>query len=352
MNYHRPRVIATINAVIITLVSLAFNLAFTFLFQPGANLPVRILYLLVTTGLIFLCSWLVCRFTLERFIYSKIRLIYKSIHKVKAPKEKAPVLMKEGNILEKVGQEVEKWGTETVQEISKLKQLETYRKEFLGNVAHELRNPIFTIQGYILTLLDGGIDDQEIRYEYLRRTEKNVERLIAIVEDLDAITHLEAGELKLNPIRFDIVSLTREVLDSFEVKARKKEVSFTLNEQSHAIMVKGDRERIHQVMTNLIDNAIRYRGMENPTVKIAFFDMDEHILIEVTDNGIGIGIQDIPRIFERFYRTDKGRAASKKGKGLGLAIVKHLIEAHSQTIHVRSTIGVGTTIGFTLEKAL
>jgi two-component system phosphate regulon sensor histidine kinase PhoR len=352
MKYHRPRVIASINAVIITLTGLVLNLVFIFLFKSELHMLTQLLYLIVSTGLIFLCTWLVCRFTLERFIYSKIRLIYKSIHKIKAPKEKAPVMMKEVNLLEHVSREVEQWKVETLQEIAKLKQLETYRKEFLGNVAHELRNPIFTIQGYILTLLDGAINDPEINLEYLKRTEKNVNRLITVVEDLDAIAQLEAGELKLNLIQFDIVALTKEVLDSFEMKARKNEIAFDLHEQSRIIMVKGDRERIHQVLTNLIDNAIRYRKTEHSMVKIAFFDMDEHILIEITDNGIGIDLPDIPRIFERFYRTEKGRVAFNKGKGLGLAIVKHLIEAHGQTIHVRSTLGVGTTIGFTLQKGV
>ena len=351
MKYYRPRVVALINSVIITLIYLLFNLVSVFLFKPDTGLFLLILYLVISGGLIFLFSYFVFRFTLEKFIYSKIRLIYKSIHRIKAPKGSPRTSPAGGNILENVSREVEVWSKETTLEISQLKQMETYRKEFLGNVAHELRNPIFTIQGYVLTLLEGGLDDPEINREYLKRAEKTVERLITVVEDLDAITQLEAGELQLNRVRFDIVALAREVLDSFEVKAGNKEVDLSINGQSRAIMVEGDRERIRQVLTNLVDNAIRYRKPGHAMVKVSFFDMDENILTEIADNGIGIDGSDIPRIFERFYRTDKGRIASSKGRGLGLAIVKHLVEAHGQTIHARSTEGVGTTIGFTLKKS-
>lgn len=352
MKYYQPGVIAWINAVCVTAVYLFIALLSLFLFKPELNTIGLVIYIGASACAVFLISWMICRYTLEKFIYSKIRLIYKFIRRTKIPKENQKPVIPDGNLLEGVSREVEKWELETNREISQLKQMETYRKEFLGNVAHELRNPIFTIQGYILTLLDGGIDDPEINREYLERTEKTVNRLITIVEDLDAITHLESGELKLNPVRFDIVALAKEVMDSFEVKAANKEVALSFKEQNPAsILVKGDRERIRQVLTNLVDNAIRYRNEADASVKISFFDMDEHILTEITDNGIGINKDEIPRIFERFYRTDKGRAASKKGKGLGLSIVKHLIEAHHQTLHVRSTPGVGTTIGFTLQKA-
>jgi two-component system phosphate regulon sensor histidine kinase PhoR len=185
--------------------------------------------------------------------------------------------------------------------------------------------------------------------EYLKRTEKSIERLIRIVEDLDEISQLESGQMKLNLTSFDIISLTKEVMEMLEMKAIKKGVKLVCTKQDKPVMVEADREKIRQVITNIIENSLRY-GVEKGKTKISFFDMDERILLEITDNGIGIDPEEVPRVFERFYRTTRGRASFSKGKGLGLAIVKHIIEAHQQTINVRSSVGVGTTFGFTLKK--
>ena len=233
-------------------------------------------------------------------------------------------------------------------EIEQLKQLERYRRDFIGNISHELKTPLFNIQGYILTLLDGGLDDPSINREYLKRTEKSIERLIRIVDDLDEITQLESGQIKLTVTQFDLTALTMEVIEMLEIKARKRKVDIHCTQQDRSIYVEGDQEKIRQVITNILENSIRY-GREEGTVKIDFFDMDEHVLTEITDSGTGIDPEELPRVFERFYRTSRGRASFSKGKGLGLAIVKHIIEAHDQTVNVRSTIGVGTTFGFTLN---
>ncbi len=243
-----------------------------------------------------------------------------------------------------------KWVQDKKEEIDKLKESEIYRREFVGNVSHELKTPIFNIQGYILTLLEGGMDDPDINKEYLIRAEKNINRMISIVEDLETISQLESGQLKLQIEKFDIVLLVKEVIETLEIKAKKK--SIKINFETNyilPILVFADRERIRQVLVNLIDNSIKYNNVEG-TTKIGFFDMDENILIEVEDNGIGIPPDHISRIFERFYRVDKSRSRDQGGSGLGLAIVKHIIDAHNQNINVKSTNGIGTNFAFTLKK--
>lgn len=309
-------------------------------------------FILAALLMLFFLSYWIFRYALEKFIYEKIRIIYKTIHSLKRPKEgeKYKLNIRDGTI-ERVNQEVLEWGQDRTKEIEELKKLAVYRREFIGNVSHELKTPIFNIQGYVLTLLDGGLEDPGINREYLLRTEKSINRMIAIVEDLEAIAQLESGELKINFKKFDLVALAREVMDFLEIKARKKNFHIYLAEAyEKPIYVLADKEKIRQVFINLIDNALKYGPKNNGKAKISFFDMDENILVEVTDNGIGISQQDLPRIFERFYRTDKGRSREQGGTGLGLAIVKHIIEAHKQTINVRSTIEVGTTFGFTLKK--
>ncbi len=240
---------------------------------------------------------------------------------------------------------------EKSKEIEQLKQLEQYRRDFFGNVSHELKTPLFTIQGYVLTLLDGGLDDPSVNREYLKRAEKSIERLIRIVEDLDEIAQLDSGQIKLNITRFNIVVTIKEAIELLEMKARKRKIDMVLNHSDKSVDVEGDQERILQVLTNIIENSIRY-GKDEGKMTIDLIETNEHILVEITDNGTGIDAVELPRVFERFYRTPRGRAGFSKGKGLGLAIVKHIIEAHGQTINVRSTIGVGTTFGFTLKKSI
>jgi two-component system phosphate regulon sensor histidine kinase PhoR len=221
----------------------------------------------------------------------------------------------------------------------------------VGNVSHELKTPIFNIQGYVLTLLEGGIDDPKINMLYLQRTEKSIDRMISIVEDLESITKLESGELKLNPVNFDIIKLSEEVFDLAQMLANERNISLQFATKSDKpVIVHADKKRIMEVMNNLVGNGIKY-GKKKGYVKIGFYDLHETILIEVSDNGIGMDKNDLPRVFERFYRVDKSRSREQGGTGLGLSIVKHIIEAHDQTINVKSIVDKGTTFTFTLEKA-
>jgi two-component system phosphate regulon sensor histidine kinase PhoR len=235
-------------------------------------------------------------------------------------------------------------------EIEQLKKLEAYRREFVGNVSHELKTPIFNIQGYILTLLDGGLEDDNINVDYLTRASKSVERMISIVEDLDTISQMESGELSLYFEKFDIVALVNELFLGLEMKASGRNIKLKFAENyNRPIYVSADKHHIRQVVTNLIVNSIKY-GKQDGISQVRFTDLYQHVVIEISDNGMGIAKHHLPRIFERFYRVDKGRSRDHGGTGLGLAIVKHIIEAHNQTIDVKSTEGEGTTFIFTLKK--
>jgi two-component system phosphate regulon sensor histidine kinase PhoR len=351
MKFHEPKNLALLNAGIITgAFAILFFLSVGIIFKDAYSHFYTFIALVVSSAVIFIIAYAIFLHTLEKFIYSKIRLIYKSIHSVKVGKKEQTFPHNANNIIDHVQEEVENWESEKQREIEQFKRLEQYRRDFIGNVSHELKTPLFNIQGYVATLLDGGLEDPSVNREYLKRTEKSIERLVKILEDLDEISQLESGHLKLKNTRFDIVSLTREVAEMLEMKAHKHEIQIVLNDPGKPVVVEGDKDKIRQVLTNIIDNSIRYGNHESGKTKITFFDMDENILTEITDNGIGIDTADLARVFERFYRTDRGRLATKKGKGLGLAIVKHIVEAHQQTINVRSAIGVGTTFGFTLKK--
>lgn len=293
------------------------------------------------------------RYALDRFIYRKIKLIYKTIHqlKIKSQSEDLKRRIRESDdVISEVNDEVLEWAQTKKDEIDELKKLEEYRRDFIGNLSHELKTPIFNIQGYITTLVDGGKDDSEILEKYLKNTEKNVERMISLVEDLDTIHKLESGRVNMDFEKFDIVGLAKEVAEILEMKARQKNVTINYKEDyRNPIWVYADKNSIKQVLTNLILNSIVY-GNEHGITKISFYDMDENILIEVADDGPGIEEKHLPRLFERFYRVDKSRSRHQGGTGLGLSIVKHIIEAHNQTINVRSTVGRGATFSFTLKK--
>ena len=236
-------------------------------------------------------------------------------------------------------------------EIDTLKIREEYRRDFIGNVSHELKTPLFTVQGYILTLLEGAADDKVIRKKYLQRASKGVDRLIYIVKDLDLITKLEVGDLNVEFSEFNIVELTQSVFDLLEMKAAKKKISLTFDMRYPTpILVKADKEKIQQVVSNLLVNSIKY-GHENGTTEVSVENLIKNkVIIRVTDNGEGIAKQHIPRLFERFYRVDKSGSREEGGSGLGLSIVKHIIEAHNEKIYVESVEGVGSEFSFTLEK--
>lgn len=304
-------------------------------------------FLLIGT---FAISYYVNIFFLEKYIYRKVKLIYKIIHKSKvSAREESEVKLSE-NVIDKVEDEVTKWMEDQRKEIQSLKNLEKYRRNFLGNISHELKTPIFSIQGYIHTLLDGGLYDEKINFEYLQRAAKNVERLQTIVEDLEIIARLENETMVLDLQTFDIKPLALEVIEELEMTAKVTKVEVSLKQGADkSFLVRADRENIRQVLTNLVVNSIKY-GNEGGRTKIGFYDMNDYILVEVSDNGIGIENKHLNHVFDRFYRVDKSRSRDQGGSGLGLSIVKHIIEAHKQTITVRSTVGVGSTFGFTLAK--
>jgi two-component system phosphate regulon sensor histidine kinase PhoR len=309
-----------------------------------------------TPVMVFIAAFVIVYFSfyygIQRFIYSKIQLIYKTIHSLKRTKNvtKKNVSL-DTDIISNVRQEVLDWAKDNRLEIERLEGLEKFRREFIGNVSHELKTPIFNIQGYLLTLLEGGLEDPSINRKYLDRAEKSVQRMISIVEDLDVITKLEMGKLELKIKKIDILEIAREAIESLELHARNRGTALKIKGvQDKSLWVMADGPKILQVLVNLIVNSINY-GNENGTTEVRFFDMDENILVEVADNGIGIEKEHLSRLFERFYRVDKSRSRAEGGSGLGLAIVKHIIEAHDQTINVRSTPGEGSTFSFTLKKA-
>ena len=254
--------------------------------------------------------------------------------------------------VENMSSELAAWAETNDKEIARLKDTEKFRKQYLGNVAHELTTPIFNIQGYISTLLDGGLEDELINRKYLERAEKSIDRLINIVSDLNTIAKLENDMMKMQKEQFDIVALTKEIADQMEMEAAKRNITIMVKGADNLpspFWVLADKHYIGQVFMNLINNSIRY-GHDNGMTRVKFRDMLDRILVEVSDNGVGISREDMPRIFERFYRTDKSRSREQGGTGLGLAIVKHIIEAHGEKISVRSELGEGTTFSFTLPK--
>lgn len=285
------------------------------------------------------------------YIERRLRLVYKTIHSIKLglKKDINKVDVKE-DIFSKIRNEVIEWDKYNRKEIERLTDQERFRREFLGNVSHELKTPIFSIQGYILTLLEGGLEDKQINRSFLLKAEKGINRMIEMIDDLDEIGKLETNKIELDIRQFDILQLSREVIESLEDKARKKGIKLSISSAQKVIMVEADPKRISQVMTNLIVNSINY-GNENGETKLKFFDIDRNILIEVQDTGKGIAKEHLSRLFERFYRIDKGRSRSDGGSGLGLAIVKHILEAHDQSINVKSEEGKGSTFSFTLKKA-
>lgn len=282
---------------------------------------------------------------IKRFIFDKIKAIYRIIYGKADGKQRAQP------VLDEVLLQAEKWESTRQAEIANLKQQAQYRREFVGNLAHELRTPLFSIQGYIDTLLEGGLEDPKINYDYLSRADKNLERLTVLVKDLSAIADIESNQETIEFGKLNIVSTVEEVFSLLELRAKKKKVSLNFSKNyERAIMVMANKDKILQVITNLVMNAIHYSN-KNGHCTIEFSDAPNHILIEVKDDGIGIATEHLPRLFERFYRVDKSRSRNDGGTGLGLAIVKHLLESHGQTINVHSELGVGTTFSFTLLKA-
>lgn len=310
------------------------------------------LVVFITPLIILIAGYFIFNYIMENFIYRKIKLIYKTIYDTKLPaEEKKDKSRKKNDLIDYAESEVIEWKKNISREMTKQKQMENYRKEFLGNVFHELKTPIFNIQGYLETLVDGGIKDDEVNIKFLKKARKNVNRMAEIVDDLQMISNLEDGSFALSMKKIDITKMVSEILEQHELRAGKKDIKLEIKEGcDKSFMVLVDRELILQVLNNLVTNSIKY-GKGGGRTQVGIYDMNENILVEISDNGIGIEQKHLPRIFERFYRVDNARSREMGGSGLGLSIVKHIIEAHHQTINVRSAPGVGTTFGFTLKKA-
>lgn len=336
-----PRSIAFFTSLLLTAL---VGISSYFIFQQF----LEILILLVT---VFLFSYFLFLYSIEVFIYRKIKLVYKNIHSLKVRKlDPKPADINMLDPINEMEKEVRDWAEDKISEIEQLRTMERYRKEFLGNVSHELKTPIFNIQGYINTLIDGAWEDQEVLIHFLKKAAKGTDRIASLVEDLEAISQLESGFLTMEIEIFDIHDLIHDIFDSMDIKAAEKNITLEFKEGCNVpFIVEADKDRIRQVVVNLLVNSIKY-GRENGYTKVGLYDMDENILIEISDNGIGIEEEHLPRLFERFYRVDKSRSRDEGGTGLGLSIVKHIIEAHDQSINVRSAKGVGTTFAFTLKK--
>ena len=301
--------------------------------------------------IVFVVMALLALFIIRKYVAYKLKPIYSIVLSRDVHTREVLSELRDKHV-ENIGEELTAWADTNDKEIARLKEAERFRKQYLGNVAHELKTPIFNIQGYSSTLLDGGLEDELINRNYLERAEKSIDRLINIVNDLDTISKLESSMNKLNLEKFDIVALAKEIAEQAEIEADKKHIRISVKGVENLpspFWVLADKHYIGQVLVNLIINSIRY-GKEGGQTRIRFRDMLDKILVEVEDNGLGIGKEDLPRIFERFYRTDKGRSREQGGTGLGLAIVKHIIEAHGERISVRSEPGVGSTFSFTLKK--
>jgi two-component system phosphate regulon sensor histidine kinase PhoR len=309
-----------------------------------------IVFCLIFAVSVALFSFLLLQYKVQYFIFQKVKKIYDDFSFL----ESTTIVNKSAiTDMNSITREVSKFASDKKLEIKTLKIREEYRREFLGNISHELKTPLFTVQGYIETLLDSGLKDKTIRKKYLERALNGVERLVYIVEDLDTIAKLEMSDERITMAPFDIVPLIQNVMDLLEMKANKKDILMTFDDKyNKPILVYGNYDKIQQVVTNLIENSIKY-GTIGGSTEVGIEDViNNRVLINISDNGEGIDAKNIPRLFERFFRVDKSGARSEGGSGLGLAIVKHIIEAHNEKIFVESTLGSGSKFSFTLQKTL
>jgi len=300
----------------------------------------------------FITSYIVFYYLIEKYLYSKIKLIYKLIHNLKLGRDLRDALGESTSVdpIGDVEKEVKDWAREKKVEIEELRRQEKFRKEFLSNISHEFKTPLFAIQGYIEAVLDDEAEDKDMTLQFLRKAQRNVDRLSYLINDLNEISKLETGEIPINYTKFRINDLIKEVFEQLEIRAKQHQIKLIFKQKyDEAFLVRADRDKVCQVLINLIDNSFKY-GRKGGNTSVSLFELHDQILVEVTDDGAGINEKYLPRLFERFFRIDSSRSREVGGSGLGLAIVKHIIEAHQQTINVRSTEGVGSTFGFTLQK--
>lgn len=342
-----PRQVSLASAGLITgLLALTYFLLIYLMEREFSLIP-----LLILLSLGFSISYGIVYYFIERFLYHKVKIIYKTIHSLKSQGDARPRIQMSSDLLTEINKQVAGWADEKIREVKDLRKAENYRREFIGNLAHELKTPVFNVQGYIETLLDTDLEDKELNRKFLDRANSACERLIDLLKDLDQIATIESGNMPLELSRFDVVQLAKDTVDMLEPQALDRQVSLKLrNSNEKPIFVEADMKRVQQVFVNLLMNSIAY-GKELGETRIRFYDMDDNVLIEIADDGMGIAIEHLPRLFERFYRVDKSRSRNEGGSGLGLAICKHIIDSHNQSISVRSTEGVGSTFAFTLKKA-
>ncbi len=336
---------ALVSSFYLTLLSVMVGV-FNYLFLYD-TLGIFVIFVFVI--LIFILSFFVIQYRAEHFIYRKIKTIYKKFSDLDVKELDRKSITTD---IESISQSVEKFVEGKQLEIQNLTDIDSFRRDFLGNLAHELKTPLFTVQGYILTLIEGGVNDKEIRTKYLDRANKGVERLVAVIKDLDTIAKLETDGFSLNIEIFNLLELIQNVIDLFEMKAKKRNITLLFDRvYEFPVFVQGDIEKIEQVLINLIVNSIKYGKPNGTTIISVDTYSNKKFMIKVTDNGEGIKKEHFPRLFERFYRVDQSRSREQGGSGLGLSIVKHIIEAHNETILMKSNYGKGSEFSFTLDKA-
>ena len=304
-------------------------------------------HLLVLVIPLFIFSFLIVYIYLEFYVFKRIKNLYRDLIPENNKEENSLVSTSMDQLID----DLKKFSKESQTEIKSMQEKENFRRDFIGNLAHELKTPLFTSQSYILTLVDGALKDEKVNLKYLKIAEKAIERLIFIVKDLDLITKLESEGLKIEKSKFNIISLINNVFEMLDLQASKKKITLALGSKNIKVNVNGDQEKIHQVLTNLIENSVKY-GRESGTTEVSVENIVENkVIVRITDNGNGIQKVHLKRLFERFFRVENSGSRSTGGSGLGLAIVKHIIDAHNEKIYVESDYGVGSEFSFTLEKS-
>jgi two-component system phosphate regulon sensor histidine kinase PhoR len=344
MKYIKPRIAVVVGSVVSGILCYVVQL-----FSNIDQSPFHVKWILISL-FVSLTTFFIFSFLFKRFILNRLNLIVKNVYSSNDEKSSALANKSAEDLLVDMELEIEHWESEKIKEIDKLKEQEAFRREFLGNLSHELKTPIFSIQGYILTLLEGGLEDQEVNKLFLERASKATDRMVSIIADLDQITKIEADSFKLDIRPFDIVELVKDIFESLDLKAKEKNISLKLEKDYNSVIVDADKNKIAQVLTNLIGNSIFY-GNQNGKTVISISSVDDLVLLSVQDDGLGIEEVHLNRLFERFYRVEKSRNRNEGGSGLGLAIVKHLLEAHGQSITVKSKVGHGSTFSFGLTKS-
>lgn len=345
MKFKKTYSFALWSSIYLTLSSGILAFIIYFIFFEGKEF----LGFFILLSLVFILSFWIIQNRAEKFIYERIKKIYDDVSFLSADEfSRASATTN----IEALSKSVKDYVEGKRIEIENLNEKDSFRREFLGNVSHELKTPLFTVQGYLLTLIEGGVNDKLIRDKYLARANKGVERLVAIVKDLDMIAKLEMDGLKMNKEVFNAIELIQNVFDLFEMRAKKRNISLQFDKvYDFPVFAMGDVERIEQVLINLIVNSIKY-GKTNGITTVGVESYNENkFIIKVIDNGEGIKEEHFPRLFERFYRVDQSRSRKQGGSGLGLSIVKHIIEAHNETLLLKSTYKEGSEFSFTLEKA-